>query len=347
MLESSGFCFWNQEFTEKTENDTFSSLYFRNANANSALAVKGPEGLFFSLLFLFLTFPSEDKVRKYLFTFKLSVSLRGVSIFYKVTGFKPCLLYWNNEHRSPLHHAVHSGVFLPRGSRRSRPLYQPPLILLKLSFLSQLNPCHPQPPLPKTREAFSGRDCKFICVLVADVEPSASSKSTNVFSGGTLALMSWPLWPEDMETLCPSVPLHMRQAIAFYCNILLPIAIWPQPVGVMRIHSLSTCCLSLLPTCLVSLFGCLSFVLHNTTSFYVCHFCSLTTPLSSSFFMVLAAQQLQTWRYPTPYHCDAWPPGSPLGLPPRRHDVTEAAAALRLISCLLMVKDSTFHTVSA
>lgn len=46
--------------------------------------------------------------------------------------------------------------------------------------------------------------------------------------------MSRPLWPEDMETLCPSVPLHMRHALAVYCNILLHIAIWPQTVGVLR-----------------------------------------------------------------------------------------------------------------
>lgn len=69
----------------------------------------------------------------------------------------------------------------------------------------------------------------------------------------------------------------------------------------------------------------------------------------SSFFIFLATQQLQTWRYPAPYHRDAWPPASPLHSLPLRHDVTiaAAAAALRLISCLLMVTDNTFHTVSA
>lgn len=57
----------------------------------------------------------------------------------------------------------------------------------------------------------AGRDWEFICVLVADVLSSASSKSTPV--SGQLLLMSRPLWPEDAETLCPSVPLHMRHVL--------------------------------------------------------------------------------------------------------------------------------------
>lgn len=54
--------------------------------------------------------------------------------------------------------------------------------------------------------------------------------------------MSRPLWPEDMETLCPSVPLCMRHALAIDCNILLHIAVWPQTVGELGRQSI---CLSL------------------------------------------------------------------------------------------------------
>lgn len=80
------------------------------------------------------------------------------------------------------------------------------------------------------------------------------------------------------------------------------------------------------------------------SSFYVRHICSPTTlsfhPSSSS------TQQLQTWRYPAPYHRDAWPPASALCSPPLWHNVmiaAAAAAALRLISRLLMVKkENTF-----
>lgn len=57
-----------------------------------------------------------------------------------------------------------------------------------------------------------------------------------------------------------------------------------------------------------------------------------------------AAADMTVSRTVPPHH-DAWPPASPLCAPPLRHDVT-IAAALRLISPLLMVKDHTFHTVS-
>lgn len=160
--------------------------------------------------------------------------------------------------------------------------------------------------------------------------------------------MSRPLWPEDMETLCPSVPLHMRHALAIYCNILLHIAICPQPVGVLRIHSLSACCLWVLPTCCLA-FSVVSLLLFvSLDNLFLCM--ALLFPYHSFFsslLIFLTTQQLQTWRYPAPYQHDAWPPASPLHLPPLRHDVTFAAAALRLVSCLLMVKDNTFHTVSA
>lgn len=94
-------------------------------------------------------------------------------------------------------------------------------------YLSQLIPWNSSPiaagPLPPWsclqlptlwpgQERFlAGRDWEFICVLVADVLSSASSKSTTV--SGQLLLMSRPLWPEDVETLCPSVPLHMRHVL--------------------------------------------------------------------------------------------------------------------------------------
>lgn len=92
---------------------------------------------------------------------------------------------------------------------------------------------------------------------------------------------------------------------------------------------------------------CLSFaVCLSQNCFFLCM--ALLFPyhsFCSSLFIFLTTQQLQTWRYLVPYHNDAWPPASPLHLPPLRHDVT-IAAALRLVSCLLMGMDNTFHTVS-
>ena len=133
---------------------------------------------------------------------------------------------------------------------------------------------------------------------------------------GTLALMSWPLWPEDMETLCPSVPLRMRHTLAVYCNILLHIAIWPQTVGVLRRQPLSACCFL---CCLLAVFR-LSLFLSNSVLCIAVLF--PYHPFFSSFFIFLTTQQLQTWRYPTPYHHDAWPPASALCSSPLRHDVT-------------------------
>lgn len=201
----------------------------------------------------------------------------------------------------------------------------------RTSYLSQLIPWNSSPiaagPLPPwsclqlptlwpgQERLLAGRDWEFICVLVADVLSSASSKSTTV--SGQLLLMSRPLWPEDAETLCPSVPLHMR-------HVLVPL------------HLVSHFYLA--SACLMSCHVCRLTSSRSSSSFYVRHICSPTTlsfhPSSSS------TQQLQTWRYPAPYHRDAWPPASALCSPPLWHNVmiAAAAAALRLISRLLMVK---------
>lgn len=143
--------------------------------------------------------------------------------------------------------------------------------------------------------------------------------------------MSWPLWPQDMETLCPSAPFHTRHALAIYCTILLNTSSLVHRV--LRRHStqpLSTSHSSLSRSVCSVFFLCVA-LLFQYHSFF------------SSFFILLTIQQLQTWRYTPPYHHDAWPPASR----PLRHDVTIAAEALRLISCFLIVKDNAIQSVPA
>lgn len=142
--------------------------------------------------------------------------------------------------------------------------------------------------------------------------------------------MSWPLWPQDMETLCPSAPFHTRHALAIYCTILLNTSSLVHRV--LRRHStqpLSTSRSSLSRSVCCVFFLCVA-LLFQYHSFF------------SSFFILLTIQQLQTWRYTPPYHHDAWPPASrPL------RGVTIAAEALRLISCFLIVKDNAIQSVPA
>lgn len=163
--------------------------------------------------------------------------------------------------------------------------------------------------------------------------------------GGTLALMSRPLWPEDMETLCPYVPLHMRHALAIYCNILLHIAIWPQPVGAPRIRSLSAGAAH----SLVLLFLFLLFVFSSTLLLLFMCATFVPSPLSLFISPRLPPPRGSCRHDGIPRRTAVTPDLLPLlsAPPPRRHDVTIAAAALRLTSCLLMVKDDAFHAVSA
>ena len=105
--------------------------------------------------------------------------------------------------------------------------------------------------------------------------------------------MSRPLWPEDMETLCPSVRPHMRHALAIYCNILLHVAVWPQTVAALRGRSISAC-LSLLALSLFLLSPFCSLSLSALLLFYVWHFCSPYHSSFSSFLVSSATQQLQT-----------------------------------------------------
>ena len=162
--------------------------------------------------------------------------------------------------------------------------------------------------------------------------------------------MSRPLWPEDMETLCPSVPLRMRHALPIYCNILLHVAVWPHTdSGSVE----KTVCLLVCFCCLLDVlfFSCCLFsacYLSFSATYFSCM--SPLFPQHSFFlslFIFFTTRQLQTWRYHAPYHHDAWPPASaPCPPPPRRHDVTIAADS-SLLFTLVTVKDNTFQTVSA
>lgn len=161
--------------------------------------------------------------------------------------------------------------------------------------------------------------------------------------------MSRPLWPEDMETLCPYVPLHMRHALAIYCNILLHIAIWPQPVGAPRIRSLSARCPRVLPTRSSCFFLFLLFVFSSTLLLLFMCATFVPSPLSLFISLRLPPPRGSCRHDGIPRRTAVTPDLLPLlsAPPPRRHDVTIAAAALRLTSCLRTVKDDAFHAVSA
>lgn len=103
---------------------------------------------------------------------------------------------------------------------------------------------------------------------MVDVESSTSTSSEGLMlralQWGTLALMSRPLWPEDMETFCPSSHEACISHLLKHLNTYRYLATAGE---VLKRRSKSTRSYSL--ACSFSLFVQCDF-------FYVRHFCSLT-----------------------------------------------------------------------